>query len=77
MQISPKFKAVAARAIRMFLTGAASTALTVSALITVNDIKSWHQLGTALAVVSLSLIVGGINGLLAGADKLIRWDESR
>lgn len=73
--MNPKYTAVLLRAGRMFVIGAVSTMSTVSAIITVGNIQSWHSLATALNVVILSLLIGGINGVLAGADKLIRWEE--
>lgn len=58
-------KAVALRAVRAFITGALS-AITV---ITVANVHVWSDLIAWVNMLGLAAVVGGINGVLMGADK--------
>ena len=62
---------VGMRALRGFVSGALSTA----SLITVANVSTWTELSSIVAALLLSVTIGGINGLLLGADKLVRWEE--
>ncbi len=65
-----KTKAVLKRFIKAFITGAASIAGTA----TLVNIHTWTDLHLALSAMSLMLIVGGINGVLMGAEKWLNWE---
>jgi len=61
-------KGVAFRAIRAFVAGFLATAVTMS----IGNISSWTDLGTALGNILLSGVVGGISALIMGGDKYFR-----
>ena len=64
-----KYRAILIRFAKAFLSGAVSTAT----IITVTNVGTWSELAIALQALSLSAIVGGINGLLMAAEKWVRW----
>lgn len=66
-----KTKVIAIRFIRAFVAGALATGATI----TLNSASTWTELGTALSALSISLIIGGVNGILMAGDKLFRWKE--
>lgn len=66
-----KLKVISIRFIKAFITGALATGVTI----TVNSADTWTDLSLALQGVTISLIIGGINGVLMAGDKLIRWKE--
>jgi hypothetical protein len=66
-----KIKVITLRFIRAFVTGALSTMV----LLTVGDISNWSDLASALNVLAISGVIGGINGVLQAGDKLLRWKK--
>jgi hypothetical protein len=61
-------KGVVLRALRAFIAGFLSVAVTIS----LGDINSWTELGTALGNITLAGIVGGISALIMAGDKYFR-----
>ena len=66
-----KTKVIALRFVRAFITGALSTMV----LLTASDISNWSDLASALNVLAISGVIGGINGILQAGDKLLRWKK--
>ena len=62
------YKSVGLRALRGFIAGFIATAASIS----LNNVSTWAELGSALATLTLSAIVGGITGALLAMDKAIR-----
>lgn len=56
------------RALRAFVAGFVATAVTIS----LGNINSWTDLGTALGNIALAGVVGGISALLMASDKYLR-----
>ncbi len=56
------------RGLRAFVAGFVATAVTIS----LGNISSWADLGSALANIALAGVVGGISALLMATDKYLR-----
>ena len=56
------------RGFRAFVAGFVATAVTIS----LGDVSSWSELGSALVNVSLAGVIGGISALLMATDKYLR-----
>ena len=69
--MSDKFKSIALRFVKSFISGAFS----VMALITATNIQSWGSLKIALSSLALSALIGGINGVLMAGHKYFTWTE--
>ncbi len=69
--MSIKAKAVLKRFLKAFVTGVASIAGTA----TIVNVHTWTDLNTTLSAVALALIIGGINGVLMGAEKWVNWSD--
>jgi hypothetical protein len=61
-------KGVLLRALRAFIAGFVGTAATIA----LTNITTWTELGTALAALTLSGVIGGITAVLMAADKYFR-----
>jgi hypothetical protein len=59
---------VALRALRAFVAGFLSVAVTI----TISDVKSWGDLSTALGNIALAGVVGGLSALIMASDKYFR-----
>lgn len=66
-----KLKVILIRFLRAFISGALATGV----LATTQDITTWTSLFSALQVLTISIIIGGISGVLMAGDKLLRWEE--
>ena len=66
-----KTKVIFNRFIRAFISGAFATAIPL----TVANVQTLGDLQTQITLLSISLVIGGINGILLAGDKLIRWKE--
>lgn len=62
------YKSVGMRALRGFIAGFIATAATIS----LNNVSTWAELGSALANLVLASIVGGITGAILALDKAVR-----
>ena len=66
-----KFNVILRRFIKAFIGGALSTAV----LISVGDIKTWFELATALNALFVSMIIGGINGVILAGEKWYNYKK--
>ncbi len=64
-----KYKAIVMRFVKAYISGAA----TVLSVATVNNIHSWTDLSTALNIILLASVVGGVNGIFMATEKYARW----
>ncbi len=67
-----KYNAVLLRFGKAFIAGAFSTAGSVTYFA---GVKTWGELGTALGALGVSLVIGGITGVLMAGEKWYNWKE--
>jgi hypothetical protein len=66
-----KFIVIARRFLRVFII----SAFTTMATLTIQQATSWSEIISVLNNLLIAGVIGGISGLIAGADKLLRWEE--
>jgi hypothetical protein len=66
-----KFKVIFLRFIRVFVFSALATMATI----TFQQAVEWHDVISILNNLLIAGVVGGISGVVAGADKWLRWEE--
>lgn len=69
--MSDKYKSVAKRFLKGFISGAISTMVLVVIVVPAN----WGELETSLKGLLLAGITGGINGLLLAVQKWASWKD--
>lgn len=65
------FRTVAVRFLRAFLSGAVASMVVLSPM----TANSWKDVGTWIAALSMAGLVGGITGVIMGADKYLRSEQ--
>lgn len=68
-----KWKSVGMRFIKAFVAGF----VTSCGVVSVADIHVWADIGLALQVIALAGTVGGINGVIMGAEKWWNWVDDQ
>ncbi len=63
-------KGLTLRALRAFIAGFLAVAVTIS----INDVSSWTELGTALMNLTLAGVTGGITAVIMALDKFLRTE---
>lgn len=66
-----KFNVIARRFLRVFIFSAFSTMATV----TISQATAWKDVISILSNLALAGIVGGISGIIASVDKILRWED--
>ena len=66
-----KLQVISERFLRSFVSGAIASAVPLS----VASIQTWGDLRAQLILLSIALMVGGINGVILAGDKLLRWKD--
>lgn len=61
--------------LRRFVKAFISGALSAATLISIVTPGSWQELQTALSLLLISMVIGGINGVLMAAQKWWSWKE--
>lgn len=71
--MTQKVKSIIMRFIKGFVSGGLGNIVVLASFAG----SSWKDLGTWLSAIGFSFIVGGISGVLLGAEKWLNWtDES-
>lgn len=70
--MSPKLKVIGLRFLRTFVSGFLSVAGVVTAL---DKVDTWSSLASALNVIAIAGVIGGVTAVLTSADKWIRWQD--
>jgi len=69
--MNTKLKATIKRFLKVFI----SSSIAAMATITINQATSWNDIIPLLSNLALAGIIGGIAGVIAGAEKWLFWTE--
>lgn len=62
-------KVITKRFFKAFVSGMASSATIIS----IADVNTWTQLGSALNALAIVAVIGGVNGVLMATEKAINY----
>lgn len=70
-KMTQKIKSIIMRFVKGFVAGGLSS---IATLATFNG-STWQDVANWLGIIMFSFVVGGISGVLLGAEKWLTWEE--